>query len=540
MANEPNITLSIFQILGGVALFLFGIRRVTKSLEDLAGAGFRLVITRLVKSRFRGFGLGVIVALSLQSSGAVMLMLAALANSFLITLANSVSVILGAGLGSTLTVQILAFKIHAWAPVMLIVGFVVRKVFREGSGRDIGDAVFGFGLLFLGMHLITGGTAPLVEEEVFPAAIVFFRRTPLFAAILAAGLTVLFQSSAAMLGLLLTLGFSGILDIHSAIPFIIGANIGSCGIAFLGTAGDHGRGRRLAWTELTIRVATGIVVYMLANQYAAAATALANSPARQIAHLHTMFALTAGVLFLPFSNSFARFIERVIPGPDEKKFGPRYLDSHALSNPPTALGNGAREILRQGDVVLSMMDDMITALSKNDIELLNDIISRDDRVDALQEAITQYLTRLSESELSSKESETELQLLTFTLELEHVADVISKDIARYVEKRHEEGYYFSREGFEEIREYHSRVRELMRKTISAIPLRDKDIAREIVDETKELIELHRELKKNHIFRLHAGVRFTAETSTIHLDLLADLSRIAVHLSHIGYALMGKV
>ncbi len=540
MANEPNITLSIFELLGGVSLFLFGIKRVTKSLEDLAGASLKLIITQLTTSKLRGFLLGLIIALSLQSSGAVMLMLVAFSNTGLLALHEAINIMLGAGVGSTLTVQLLAFRIHEWAPAMLVVGFIIGRT-AKGRGAEAGKALFAFGLVFLGMNLLSIGTAPLVNEDFFPAAIDFFRRTPLFAAVLAAILTMLFQSSAAMLGLLLTLAFNGMLDVQSAIPFIVGANIGSCGIAFLGASGGKPAGHRIAMAELQSRFAAGIIVLALAKYYSDIAVFLSDSPARQIAHLHTMFALTGTIVFLPFSGLLTKITKRIVPDTSEKEaFGPIYIVPNALSNPPVALGSAAREVLREGDIVLSMLDDILTALKNSDRQLLEEIVNRDDKVDELHNAVVQYLTKLTESELSEDESVTELQLLTFALELEHIADVISKDIARHVEKRLDKGYYFSDEGWKEITEFHGKVRTLVRTGLDAIPLRDKELARNIIEETKGLVESQRILTRSHIERLHAGTRFTAETSAIHLDLMADLSRIAIHVSYIAYAILGNV
>ena len=541
MTNGSNITLSVFGILGGVSLFLFGIRGITKSLEDLAGASLKLVITWLTKNRLRGFVIGLFISLSLQSSGAVMLMLIGFANAGLLEIGEAVSVILGAGVGSTLTVQILAFRIHQWAPAMLVVGFVFKKVFTGGRLKDVGSAIFSFGLVFLGMHLITVGASPLVKQEFLPAAIGFFSQTMIFAAVLAALLTVLFQSSAATLGLLIIMAFNGLIDMTTALPFIVGANIGSCGIAFIGSARGKPDGVRVAWTELIIRLVMGIVFILAGDYFVIAAEFITSDVARGIAHLHTMYALGATLIFIPLSGLVPRLVKFLVPEPrGESIFGPIYLDPNALSNPPVALGGAAREVLRQGDIVYSMLDDYLTAFSKYDSKLLEDIVKRDDRVDLLQERITLYLTRLTEEELSARESRTEMQLLTFTLELEHIADVISKDLSRHVQKRLDSIYHFSEEGFEEIIEFHGRVKRLLRKGLNTIALRDKSMAKEIIEETKEIVSLQRVLNRSHIERLHAGVKETSITSAIHIDMLADLARIAINISHIGYAILGKL
>ncbi len=541
MTTDINITLFIFQILGGVALFLYGIRKATKSLEDFAGTSLKLVITRMTASRLRGFALGLLVALSLQSSAAVMLMMVALSNNGLLLLVNAASIILGAGVGSTLTVQLLAFKIHQWAPALILFGFIPMRLTRSERVHDVGGAIFSFGLVFLGMSSITSGTASLVGEGSLSSIIGFFSRTPFFAAVIAAGLTVLFQSAAATLGLLLTLGFGGLIDISAALPFVVGANIGSCGMAFIGAAGGGAAGRRIAWTELVVRSVAGIIVFVLSDFYLGLASSLSDNPAREIAHLHTLYALTAAVVFLPFNKPLARFINKMIPATDlDKPFGPIYLDPNATKNPSLALGCAAREILRQGDIVLSMADDIYIALERRDRPLLDDIIARDDMVDAEQEAITGYLTRLSGSELSAKESRTELELLTFTLELEHIADVVSKNLAQYVLKRIDDGLYFSDEGLEEIRAFHHRIRDLLKRALDSAALRDPEACESIIKETKAIVEEQRRLTRSHIERLHVGVKHSAESSAVHLDLISDLTRIAIHVSYIAYAISGKV
>jgi phosphate:Na+ symporter len=540
MANEINITLSIFEIFGGVALFLYGIKKVTKSLEDFAGAGLKMIITQLTKSNLRGFVIGMLVSLTLQSSGAVMLMLVAFANSGLLAVNEAISIILGAGVGTTLTVQLLAFRIHEWAPAMLLAGYLILDL-TSGRVREIGKAVFSFGLVFLGMHLITNGAGPLSKEPFFPATVDFFRQTPFFAVIVAAVLTFAFQSSAVVLGVLLTLAFSDIIGIEAAIPFIVGANIGSSGIGFLGATRGKANGYRMATAGLLSRLSVGVLVLILADYYIDAAVFLSNSPARQIAHVHTLFALTMSVIFLPLSKLLTSASNVLVPKKaGEEFFRPIYIDPRWLSNPPAALGSAAREVLRQGDIVLSMMEDILTALGQNDKSLLDDVIARDDKVDRLQVDIVNYLTKLNESELSKSEAVIERQLLSFTLELEHIADVISKDIARHMEKRMDAGYYFSDEGWAEIKEYSNEIRALLRRGLDAIPLRDEKLAHEIIETTKELVVKQRRFTRNHIDRLHAGVKLSVETSAIHIDLINDLARIAVHVSHIAYAIMGKV
>ncbi len=534
-------TMQMFQILGGLCIFLYGITQVTHNLERLAGSSLRFLVAKLTKKPLLGFLLGVFLAFALQSSGAVVLMLVAFANAQLITLAQAIPIVLGAGIGSTLTVQLLAFKIYRFAPVMLTAGFIVFFFVKSRVWHYSGRVVFSFGLVFLGMAVMRDGIAPFHDNPAVSAMAQFFAGAPFWVAVLGFALATLFQSSTAVLGLLLTLAFSGVVDLTLALPMVIGANVGSCMLGVIGSMGGKPEAKRIVWAQLLMKLFLGAVVFAALPWYKTVVDAIGGSIPRRIANAHTLFDVFVAALFMPFADVFAKVFERLIPRaqkPDE--FAPRYLDYTTLTNPLVAMGQATREIMRMGEMVLRMLVDWGKVFFSNDPNLLRQVVLEDDKVDKLQEAITEFLTHMPVDELDAESASLTVALVHIAFELEHIGDVISKDLAVHAQKKIEVGYYFSDEGFREILDYHSEVKKNLQTALDAIPLRDKKLASMVIQETKRLVERQRQLYRSHLARLRRGLKETEETSTIHIDILSDLNKINLHTSYIAYAILGKV
>ncbi|MBN2541397.1 Na/Pi cotransporter family protein [bacterium] len=536
--------LIIFEALGGLALFLYGIKSVTKSLEALAGASLKLILTRLTRSRWRGSLVGFATAAAVQSSGAVMLLLVGFINAGLLTLNEALGVALGAGIGTTITVQLIAFKLTRFALIIVLAGFVMLTWCKRDKVKNAGKVIFSFGLIFLGMRLMMQSMEAVHGSNALLSLVEFLKVQPFWAFILAIVLTSLFQSSAAFLGIILTLAFEGLLTFEATIPFIVGANIGSCATGIIGSINAKEKGKRVIWAELIMRIAIAILFFVFKKPIVAFLYYIGSfvpfSEARLVAIGHTFYGLVAAIIFLPFITPVARLMKKLFPAKGEEKFGPLYLDYNVLDNPPMALGQAAREVIRTGDIVFKMLEDMETVIDKNDEKLLKEIIKRDDEIDLLQEQVTSYLTKLSQHELDVSESRKELELINIVLDLEHIADIISKNISQYAAKKIEYGYYFSDEGYKEVKYLEKEVKTNLQMALDAIPMRDKEIALQVIKKTKFIVEEQRRLYRSHLERLHKGLRDSIETSTIHLDLLSDLNLISLTTSYIAYAILEKV
>jgi len=534
-------TLEMFQIVGGLCIFLYGISQITRNLQKLAGPALRLLVARLTKSAWRGFAMGIFLAFAMQSSGALALMLVTFANAKLILVAQALPVILGAGVGSSLTVQVLAFNIYRFAPIIVTLGFILFYFVHSRIWHYSGRTLFSFGLVFLGMAIMRDGIAPFQSNPAIATMVQFLTKAPFWVAVLGFAIATLFQSSTAVLGLLLTLAFSGIVDLHISLPMIIGANVGSCMLGIFGAIHGKAEAKRIVLAQLILRFIMAAILFALIPYYESLISAIGGQIPRQIANAHTLFELLTAIVFFPFTQPFAKLASSIVRADKlDEEHSPKYLDTATLSNPLVAMGHATKEIMRMGEIVVGMLRDWGKVFFINDRGLLKQVLTEDDKVDALQESITGFISHIPCEKMDSEASSLSVALAHITLELEHVADVISKDLAAHVRKKIEIGYYFSDEGFSEILSYHDQVMENLKTVLDAIPLRDQALAKLVIDETKKLVGRQRELYRSHLTRLRKGLRETEETSTIHIDILSDLNRINLHTSYIAYAILGKV
>jgi len=538
-------TMQMFQIVGGLCIFLYGISQATRNLQKLAGPMLRLLVARLTKHPIRGFVMGIMLAFSLQSSGAVVVMMINFANAGLISIAQALPIVFGAGIGSSMTVQLLAFKLQKYAPIIITFGFTMFYFLRPRIPHYIGRVIFCFGLIFLGMLIIKDGIAPFANDPAIAVMVNFFAGAPFWVAMLGFALAALFQSAAAVLGVLLILAFSGIVDLHIALPVIIGANVGACMLGAISGIGGKTEAKRIVVGQVISRVSLAIILFSLIGVYESFINLLGGETPRQIANAHMFFEISVGVLFLPVTKPIAWFLKKLLKSKtSEDDYAPKYLDPTSVGTPLIAVGQASKEILRMGELVEEMFSDWGKIFFANDKQLLQLLVAQDDKVDSLQVATTNYLSRISTEELSGElqkdVSSLSVALVSITFELEHIGDVLSKDLAVHTRKKIEVGYYFSDEGFAEIMKYHEEVMKNLHTVLNAIPLRDKTLARMVIEETKRLVERQRELYRSHICRLQKGLKESEETSAIHIDILSDLNKINLHISYIAYAIMGKV
>lgn len=539
--NEQLTIFSLFYLLGGLALFLFGIKYAAEGLRGMAGNRLKPILSRLTRKRFLGLLIGTVATFATQSSSATTVILVSLANSALIGLKQSLGIILGADIGTTFTVQLIAFKISDYSPLIIFVGFMIMVSGGKENRGKLGQAIMAFGFIFLGMKIMSDVMAPLRSHPGVMATFASVGRMPLLGILISTVFTALIQSSAATIGLVLTLCFQGILDLNSAIPLVLGANIGTCATALLASLGTSTEARRVALAHIIFKILGVALFFPFLRGFESLASRTSGDLARQVANAHTIFNVGMALIFLPLVPLYARMVNSLIRESGEKKeFGPLYLDPRVLETPALALGQATREILRMGDIVYGMLRGVMEVFKKNDEDLRSRIVEDDDKVDLLEESITPYLTKLSQKELTPEQSEREIALLHIVDELEHIGDLVSKNIMIYARKKIEDGFYFSDQGFDEIKSYHRETLITIQMALNASASFDKVCARQIIDRTKKLVDEQNRLHRAHIERLHRGYRESLETSTIHLDLLNDFKGINLHASYIGYSILGRV
>src|SRR5438105_12635297 len=411
----------LFAILGGTALLLYGVRLVGEGLQRAAGARLRHLLSTLTGNRFKALLVGAGVTAMLQSSSATTVMLVGFASAGLLTLRQTIGVILGADIGTTVTVQLLAFDLLQLSPLVVFLGWVLYVAGR-GTIRYVGQAILGFGFLFLGMKLIHDGTAPLATNELFADLLRPLADQPLVLVLISAAFTALVRSSAAVIGLALSLASAGLMPLVGAIPIIFGANVGTAATAVIAAVGQNAEARRVAAAHAAFKIVGVAIFFPFIGPFADLVRATSPDVQRQIANAHTIFNVALAFLFLPFSGVAADVVTRLIPEARRAATGPMYLNPAVLDTPAVALGQALREVLRMGDVVLQSLRETRVVLERDDIALMREIIARDDLIDRLEEDIKQYLVKLREHELTAHQAERETARIFVIVHLEENGD----------------------------------------------------------------------------------------------------------------------
>src|SRR5438552_10697388 len=534
--SDANLVL--FALLGGTALLLFGVRFVGEGLQRAAGTRLRHVLSTLTGDRFRALLAGAGVTAVLQSSSATTVMLVGFASAGLLTLRQTIGVILGADVGTTVTVQLLAFNLLGFAPLVVFLGWLVYTAFG-GTAKYIGQAVLGFGFLFLGMSLIASGTTPLKESALFGDLFAALVGQPLLLLLLAAVFSAIVRSSAATIGIALSFAAGGLMNLDGAMPIIFGANVGTAATALVAAVGANAEARRVAAAHAVFKVIGVLIFLPLSVAFADLVRRTTDDPARQIANAHSLFNLAVALLFLPFTRVAADVFTRLIPDTGRRELGAMYLNPNVLDTPAVALGQAVREVLRMGDAVLQSLREPIAVLDRDDEALLREVIRRDDLIDRLEEDIKQYVVKLGEQALTEEQSGRESALLFTVVNLEEIGDVIEKELMELADKKMRGHYRFSAQGWAEIVHLHTKVVENLELALSAVATQDHSIAEKVVRHKSNINLQERRLRQTHIQRLHEGLRETIDTSSIHLDILGALKRINSLVAGIAYAVLGQ-
>lgn len=543
-------TFSALAFLGAMAIFMYGIRLSRMGVQLFAGDRLRPLVASLTDNRFSALVVGILTTLILQSSTATTVMLVGFAATGVITLTQAMGVILGADIGTTLVVVLFSVKqISDYALLLIILGVLIDVVSKRKRSRYVSMVILGFGFVFFGMKLMIQTTVPLRESHLLAEIFGALGANPFYAFFAAAAFTALVQNSATTIGIAIALAFSGLLTFEGTLPIVLGANVGTCAGSILNSVGGGPKARRVAAAHLFFKITGASLALVFLPQFAALihwvsslAPPLGESAARQTALGHLTFNLILSIVFLPFISQGAWIITKLIPEPfraEDKPFGPKYLDSKSLETPPLAFANARREILRMAEVASEMFGQTLTVFERNDRELMHYIEEEDDKVDILDRSIKLYLAKLSQESLTSDQARIQLNLVAMTSDMEEICDIINKNVLELADKKIQKDRQFSEEGWKEIREFHAKVLENFHLALAYLAAEDEIIARKMARHERHLAQLEDKYREAHLLRLHKGLKETIETSSIHLDLLANFRRINTKLTAIVKAALPK-
>jgi phosphate:Na+ symporter len=530
----------LLNFIGGVALLVWGVRMVRTGMMRAFGAQLRHALAACTGNRFTAAGTGLGVTAVLQSSAATALIVSPLVARGMLTAGVALSVMLGADVGSALVAQVFALDLRWLAPLAIAVGVFTFLKSRADRARNISRIVIGIGLMLLALSSITAASAPLRDAEGFGILLAALGGDPIIALLFAALLTWLAHSSLAMVLLVAALAGSGALPPALAYTLILGVNVGGAIAPYTLQAGAVAAARRVPLGNLLMRGLAALVVLPLLPGMAEWLSMLDASPGRAVVHAHLIFNLALAALFLPFTEQVARVTARLLPDapatPDPAI--PQHLDPAALDTPSEALICAARECLRLGELVDHMLQRTIEVLEHDDTELLTQVGADDDQVDRLHEAIKSYLIQLSRTHMSLEESQRCMEIIRFTVNLEHVGDIIEKNLMEIAAKKVYHGYRFSSDELAKVKEIHARVAENLQLSLNVLLSRDALLAQRLLAEKRAVRALERAAVQAHFERLREGAAESMKSSAVYIDIIRDLRRINGDLASSAYSLAG--
>ncbi len=495
-------------LFGGLALFLFGMDLMTAALKRAAGDKLKDLLGKVTSNRFMGAGMGAVVTGLVNSSSVTTVILVGFISAGLMSMTQSVSVIMGANIGSTVTAQILAFNVTRFALPMITIGFLISFLGKRQNTQDYGRMLLGIGLVFYGMGLMSTAMTPLRSNEAFIGFIATLEN-PVLAVLTGMVFTAIIQSSAATTGIVIVLAGQGIMTLETAIAVAMGANIGTCATAGLAVIGKPREAVRAAVVHVLFNVAGVLIWILFIDQLAAFVRAISpgGDVPRQVANAHTIFNVANTVLFIGFTAQIARFVEWLVPDKPISKdapLTPKYLDKELLTTPAFAIGNARREIGRLGEYVTGMLRKSLEVNLSGSAEALEKLHAMDRPVDDLHRAILEYLGDVSKSRLSDAQSHDLMQLVSVANDLEHIADVIASDMVTSTRKRMQEHASITPYTAERLTEYHTRVAQALEGAVQSVITEDLEMATTVRNMKHDLVEMSRYISRTRFERLKSA------------------------------------
>ncbi len=552
----------LFGLLGGLGMFLFGMKIMSEGLQKIAGDKMRKILAVLTNNRVVGALVGLAVTAIIQSSSATTVMVVGFVNAGLLSLVQSIGVILGANIGTTITAQLIAFKITKFALPAIGIGAGLKLFSRNRKSNYMGEIILGFGLLFFGLSTMKTAFDPLKTSEEFRQLFLLVGDYKLLGVLIGALLTVIVQSSSATIGITLALASSGLISFEASVALILGENIGTTITANLAAIGTNVAAKRTAFSHFLFNaIGVGYMLLLFpfflkfissitpgdadfvvqtqaqAQQFAAA---IGDKPyiARHIANTHTLFNIINTLVFLPFIGLLAKLSTMLIRGEqDMETFQVKFIDDRVLNTPPVAIGQARSETRRMAQIAQEMVDETTLFLQDGDYKRIRGLEKKEELVDILQKEIMAFLVKLSQKSISSETSETIGSLMNMVNDLERIGDHC-ENLWQLGSRKIEEKINFSDLGETEMTEIANKAKEFLAFTIEAMGKEDKTIEKQAIEFEDTIDDLEERLRMNHISRLNTG-ECAVQPGLVYIDMLHSFEKIGDHTFNVSEAIIGK-
>ena len=530
----------LLDLMGGVALLLWGLHMVQSGILRAFGPGLRKLLAGALRNRLAAFAAGIGLTALLQSSTATALITSSFTAEGLVSLVPALAIMLGANVGTTLIVQVLSFNIAAVAPVLFIFGLVAFRGGARSRIKDVGRVFIGLGLMLLALHILLDTLAPAENAPGVRILMGAITGDPVLCIFFSAVVTWAVHSSVATVLLIMSLAYAHFVTPFAALALVLGANLGSAiNPVFEGAPRDNPANYRLPLGNLINRLVGVLLVAPFLHPLTETLQSWQPDLAKLTAEFHIAFNLATAIIFIGLLDGMARLLKALLPNRvrETDPSRPRYLDESALETPSLALADAARETLHMGDHVEVMLRKVMTAIMTNDRALVDQVSRLDNSVDSLDEAIKLYVTKLTRGSLDEREGQRAMEIISFAINLEHMGDIIDKNLSELATKKIKRGFQFSPEGAEELSAFHKRTMDSLRIAFGVFMSSDVNEARRLLAEKALLRNAELAATERHLDRLREGRPETIETTSLHLDVLRDLRRIHSHICSVAYPVL---
>lgn len=539
----------ILTLIGGLCLFLFGMNVMGEALERRAGGSLKTILARLTKNKMMGFLTGLGVTSVIQSSSATTVMVVGFVNSGIMTLKQSIGVIMGANIGTTVTAWILSLggissdnlfmkllKPTSFTPVLALIGIVFLMFGKTSKKKDTGTILLGFATLMFGMDTMSGAVAGLADVPAFQNMFLMFKN-PILGVLVGAGLTAIIQSSSASVGILQALSATGQVSYGAAVPIIMGQNIGTCVTALLSSFGTNKNAKRAAVIHLSFNV-IGTIVWLTVFSIISAIfrPALLDSAASYlgIAIAHSLFNVACTILLLPMSSLLEKLAYKLVPDADKKE-SVSELDERLLATPSIALDCCNNLVCEMAELSITSLKNSLNMIYKYDANIGDEIHKAEEKLDHYEDILGTYLVKLSSRQISDDDSALISKLLKAIGDFERISDH-SLNILESVEELKNKDIVFSSSAKKELKNLCDAVFEILTLSYNAFVRNDLEISQSIEPLEQVIDELKEMMRNSHIKRLKKG-QCSIDAGFVWLDLITNLERVSDHCSNIAVCII---
>ena len=548
-SKEISIFLIATGLLGGMGMFLYGMEMMSDGMKMTAGNSMRMILEKLTSNKFLSVFVGAFVTMVIQSSSATTVMLVSFVNSGLLNFTQALGVILGSNIGSTVTAQIVAFKVTDYALILIAAGSLMSLFSKKETVKNLGYVILGFGLLFYGMKVMSDTMKPLRSDPTFNSILTSFEN-PFLGILAGAIFTALVQSSSATTGIVITLASGGSITLEAGIPLIFGANIGTCVTALLAGLNASRDAKRVAIGHVTFNVLGVLLFCFWIPTFSEMVAQTSSNIPRQIANAHTFFNIFASIIFIPFTGYIAKTIIRYFPDKTEQrdieKPAVLHLDEKLLNQPEAAINSAQAEI----SGVVGLMERVVGTLVRpffndqeqsdienSELDLKTGLNQRLDKITFLNEKISEYLLITSRGDLNSDQSKEVFSLVSTVNYLESMNNMIKLRFDGLIKSKEDSEVNFSEAGQREILDYHTKLVKQVKRLNKFFNKFDRAKAEKIMEKGQKYKDIEEKYRLEHFQRFSGDDSESVATHQLHMDLMDMLKQMNIFIELIASTLL---